>query len=78
MFLLNIKGETAKTSLARIGCPYISDLTGRIFKDFVSTPNNTPLIMWGRHNIFEDLSTWALDIRTTNMCERHFCCLTLY
>ena len=44
----------------------------------VSTPHNTPLIMGGRHNFFEDpmLSGW--DISKTKSCGRRFRCLTLY
>jgi hypothetical protein len=47
--------------------PYISAPGARIFKIFVSTPHNTPLIMGDRHKNFEDPSTWSLgrDIRKT-------------
>jgi hypothetical protein len=55
------------SSLFKIKCcfPYISAPGALIFKTFVSTPHNTPLIMGERHKDFEDPSTCGQDIRKT-------------
>jgi hypothetical protein len=57
---------------------HISSYKYRIFKQFVSTPHNYPLIMGGRDKKYEDLMLSARDITWAIFQSRHFYCSTLY
>ena len=50
-----VKGVDKKNSHLNFSFAYISSSIQQIFKIFVPTPHNTPLIMWGTHNNFKDL-----------------------
>ena len=72
-----IKGETAKTYLAKFASHYSLPPDHQIFKIVVSTPI-VQGCYGGRRKKFEFPMLQSRDKMKTNSCERCFCCLTLY